>query len=47
MEQIKPNEIEKIVKENQFKYIELKGADGKKYGGFNQKPDLLKKKLIV
>ena len=45
MEQIKPNEIEKIVKENQFKYIELKGADGKKYGGFNQKPDLLKKKI--
>ncbi len=45
MNEIKPAEIEKIIKENQFKYIELKGADGKKYGGFNQKPDLLKKKI--
>ncbi len=45
MNEIKPAEIEKIIKENQFKYIELRGADGKKYGGYNQKPEQLKKKI--
>lgn len=45
MNEIKPNEIDKILKENQFKYLELKGADGKKYGGYNQNPATLKKKV--
>lgn len=45
MLQIKPNDIEQIMRDNQFQYIEIRDSSGKKYGGFNQTPKVLKKKV--
>lgn len=41
----KPDEIDKIIKEGQFKYIELVGRDGTRYGQYNANPSLLKEKI--
>jgi len=41
----KPDEIDKIIKEGQFKYIELVGRDGTRYGHYNANPTLLKEKI--
>lgn len=40
----KPDEIEKIMKEGQFKYVELVSRD-KRYGGYNNTPGALKDKI--
>ena len=40
----KPDEIDKIIKEGQFKYLELVSRD-KRYGGYNVNPGLLKDKI--
>jgi len=45
MQEIKPEQIDSIIKENQFKYVELRGTDGRKYGGYNQRPTDLSKKI--
>jgi len=45
MQEIKPEQLHEIIESQQFKYVELKGMDGKKYGGYNQTPADLKKKV--
>jgi len=45
MTEIKPEQLNEIIESQQFKYVELKGMDGKKYGGYNQTPSDLKKKV--
>jgi hypothetical protein len=40
----KPDEIEKMMKEGQFKYVELVSRD-KRYGGYNVNPSTLKDKI--
>lgn len=45
MTEIKPEQIDNVIKENQFKYVELRGTDGRKYGGYNQRPADLNKKI--
>lgn len=39
-----PQQIDQVINEGQYKYVELV-CNGKKYGGYNQTPSVLKKKV--
>lgn len=45
MNTIKPQDIERIVKDNQYKYIELMNNEGKPLAHFNNRPVLLNEKI--
>lgn len=42
---IKPSEIERIIKDFQYKYIELQGSDGRKLAHYNPTPSKLNAKV--
>lgn len=39
------NEIQKLISDNQYKYVELVNREGKKFGGYNATPKDLKNKI--
>jgi hypothetical protein len=45
MQQIKPQEIDKIAKDYQYKYLELMSADGRKLAHYNNTPSKLNSKI--